>query len=188
MLLSLPPARHAWRARMVLRRRRELQNTSPWAFAMSGPPGGVRPPGRPNRRAGGASTASGTCTPPSSADVERLGWARGQVRNARSAAKGSSGSRPARAAGDRNADPFLDLNARRMLRPAGGGRQPVPAACHPPCIGTPAAQSLARSADAGQNRPGQIALHRIVNFAGVCLARQLVQINAVRASGFLQRI
>ena len=43
------------------------------------------------------------------------------------------------------------------------------------------AQSLARSADAGQNRPGRIALHRIFNFAKVYLAWQLVRLSAVRA-------
>ena len=58
LLLSLPLAMHAWRARTALRRWRGLWNTSLQAFAMSGPSGGTRRLDRPNKRDGGASTAS----------------------------------------------------------------------------------------------------------------------------------
>lgn len=50
------------------------------------------------------------------------------------------------------------------------------------------AQSPARSADAGQNRPCRIALHRTFNFAEVRLAWRLNRLSAVRALELLQRV
>ena len=64
LLLFLSPARCMWLSRMALRRWQGLRNTLLQAFAMSGSLGGMRLLDGPNRRAGGASTASGTCPPP----------------------------------------------------------------------------------------------------------------------------
>ena len=102
----------------------------------------------------------------------------------RSAAKDSPQSQPTQTAGDLNAHPFPDSNARRLLRQADGGRQPALAACCPPGAGTPADAITGAVRGRRPKPPLSNCAASDFNFVEAYLTWKPVRINAERLRDF----